>query len=67
MAPTQMAPVTVPAVAEAVDETGLSAKQQSSMSPDFRNTSLEFFGRRPQHQLHLQFRTDVAMFERFGG
>ena len=35
-------------------------------TPDFRNVFLEFFGRQPQHQLHLQFRTEVAIFE-FGG
>ena len=58
MAPTQMAPVTVPAVTEAGDE---------QCHRIFATSPCEFFGRQPQHQLHLQFRTEVAIFERFGG
>ena len=58
MAPTQMAPVTVPAVTEAGDE---------PCHRIFATSPCEFFGRQPQHQLHLQFRTEVAIFERFGG
>ena len=57
MAPPQMAPVTVPAVTEAGGEMGHRI---------FATFSWSFFGRQPQHQLHLQFRTEVAIFE-FGG